>query len=145
MRPLGIGLRPMRMDWPRALVRILEASAAPAVRVVVAEVKGSAPREPGACMLVSESGAEGTIGGGHLEWEAMRAAHELLADVDGPAVRVWSVILGRELSQCCGGSVQLRLERFTRADLPFLRHVPDVVAKGALPCGFMAPAMSARL
>ncbi|MEA3176766.1 MAG: xanthine dehydrogenase accessory factor [Gammaproteobacteria bacterium] len=126
----GHWLRPLRMDWPRALVRILEASTAPAVRVVVAEVKGSAPREPGACMLVSESGAEGTIGGGHLEWEAMRAAHELLADVDGPAVRVWSVILGRELSQCCGGSVQLRLERFTRADLPFLRHVSDVVAKG---------------
>jgi xanthine dehydrogenase accessory factor len=126
----GQWLRPLRLDWPSALARILEKSSAPVVRVVIAQVKGSAPREPGACMLVSGDEVEGTIGGGHLEWEAMRAASELLADVDGPKVRLWSVILGRELSQCCGGSVQLRLERFTRADLPFLRNVSGVVAKG---------------
>lgn len=126
----GQWLRPMRLEWPSALARILEKSSAPVVRVVIVQVKGSSPREPGACMLVSGDEIEGTIGGGHLEWEAMRAAFELLADVDGPKVRVWSVILGRELSQCCGGSVQLRLERFTRADLPFLRNVSGVVAKG---------------
>jgi xanthine dehydrogenase accessory factor len=120
----------MRLDWPSALARSLEKSSAPVVRVVIAQVKGSAPREPGACMLVSHDEVEGTIGGGHLEWEAMRAAFELLADVEGPKVRVWSVILGRELSQCCGGSIQLRLERFTRADLPFLRNISGVVSKG---------------
>jgi xanthine dehydrogenase accessory factor len=126
----GQWLRPLRVDWPRAVSRIVEKSNAPVVRVAVAQVKGSAPREPGACMLVSPDGVEGTIGGGHLEHEALRAAAELLADTEGPAVRIWSVILGRELSQCCGGSVQLRLERFTRADLPFLRHVSEVVSKG---------------
>jgi xanthine dehydrogenase accessory factor len=110
-------------------MRLLEKSSAPVVRIVVAQVKGSAPREPGACMLVSTEGIEGTIGGGHLEWEAMRAAFELLADVQGPKVRLWSAILGRELSQCCGGSVQLRLERFTRADLPFLRNISGTVAR----------------
>ena len=126
----GQWLRPMRLDWPSALVRILEKSSVPVVRVVITQVKGSAPREPGACMLVSRDEVEGTIGGGHLEWEAMRAASELLADVNGPKVRVWTVILGRELSQCCGGSVQLRLERFTRAELPFLRNVAGVVSRG---------------
>ena len=126
----GQWLRPMRLDWPSALVRILEKSNATVVRVVITQVQGSAPREPGACMLVSRDEVEGTIGGGHLEWEAMRAASELLADVNGPKVRVWTVILGRELSQCCGGSVQLRLERFTRAELPFLRNVAGVVSKG---------------
>jgi xanthine dehydrogenase accessory factor len=128
--PPGQWLRPMRLDWPSALTRILEKTSAPVVRVVIAQVKGSAPREPGACMLVSREEVAGTIGGGHLEWEALRAAFELLADGDGPKVRVWSAILGRELSQCCGGSVQLRLERFTRADLPFLRNISGVVAKG---------------
>lgn len=124
----GHWLRPLRVDWPRALSRILEKSNAPVVRVVVARVKGSAPRESGAYMLVSQGEIEGTIGGGHLEYEATRAAAELLADSAGPAVRIWSVILGRELSQCCGGSVQLRLERFTRADLPFLRHMSEVIS-----------------
>ncbi len=38
------------------------------VRVVVAQVQGSAPREPGAYMLVDVSGVTGTIGGGRLEW-----------------------------------------------------------------------------
>lgn len=130
MKTSGQWLRPMRVDWPRALCGILEKSNSPVVRVAIAQTRGSAPREPGACMLVSQDHIEGTIGGGHLEWEALRAAVELLEDVDGPAVRVWSVILGRELSQCCGGSVQLRLERFTRADLPFLRSVSGVVSKG---------------
>lgn len=126
----GQWLCPLRVDWPRAVLRILEKSDAPVVRVVVAQVKGSAPREPGACMLMSPDEVVGTIGGGHLEWEATRAAAEFLADIEGPAVRIWSVILGRELSQCCGGSVQLRLERFTRADLPFLRNVSEVVSQG---------------
>ena len=129
MKATGQWLRPMRVAWPHALCGALEKSSSPVVRVVIAHVKGSAPREPGACMLVSRNEVEGTIGGGHLEWEAMRAAVELLEDVDGPAVRVWSAILGRELSQCCGGAVQLRLERFTRADLPFLRAVSPVVSK----------------
>ena len=124
----GHWLRPLRVDWPHAVLRTLDDSGA-VVRVVVAGVKGSAPREPGACMLVSRDGIEGTIGGGHLEWEALRAASELLADEHGPSVREWSVILGRELNQCCGGSVQLRLERFTRIDAPRLRQAAGGVAK----------------
>jgi xanthine dehydrogenase accessory factor len=36
------------------------------VRVVVAQVQGSTPREPGAFMLVDEAGLSGTIGGGRL-------------------------------------------------------------------------------
>ena len=46
----------------------------PIVRVVVATVRGSAPREPGACILVLADGERGTIGGGHLELFATRAA-----------------------------------------------------------------------
>ncbi|MGR3585626.1 MAG: XdhC family protein, partial [Pseudooceanicola nanhaiensis] len=34
------------------------------VRVVIAEVRGSAPREAGAAMIVGPAGPTGTIGGG---------------------------------------------------------------------------------
>lgn len=121
----------MRADWPRALCSLLERSNSPVVRVAVVEVKGSAPRECGACMLVSREGIDGTIGGGNLEWEATQAAASLLSDSEGPAARVWSCVLGPDLSQCCGGAVRLWLERFTRADLPFLRNASRVIASGA--------------
>jgi xanthine dehydrogenase accessory factor len=72
-------------------------------------------------MLVSQSGTYGTIGGGNLEWQAMRAAQSLLA-CETRSVQIRRLVLGRELSQCCGGVVQLWLERFTPDDLPLLRR-----------------------
>ena len=47
--------------------------------VEVAAVQGSAPRACGAWMAVSAQGVMGTIGGGHLEWEATRLAQQWLA------------------------------------------------------------------
>ena len=83
------------------------------VRIVVAEVRGSTPREPGAFMLVGRDGVEGSIGGGQLEWEAIAGARELLADA-AVAARVNKVVLGADVGQCCGGVVSVWLERFTR-------------------------------
>ena len=117
----GRWLRPLSDTWPRSICRLLEAGETVVTRVLVAEVRGSAPREPGACMLVSHSGTYGTIGGGNLEWQAMRAAQSLLSAGTGP-VQLRRLVLGRELGQCCGGVVHLWLERFTPADLPFLRR-----------------------
>jgi xanthine dehydrogenase accessory factor len=118
-------------SWPAALCAWLERDAAPVVRVLVADSRGSAPREPGACMLVAAGGAAGTIGGGHLEWHAMRCARALLADpLPGLPVRLAHLVLGTELAQCCGGTVQLWLERFTRADLPQLRTAVELLEHG---------------
>lgn len=78
------------------------------IRVTVAAVQGSAPREEGAAMLVRGDGIEGTIGGGALEWEAMRIARQMLADGTGYAER--KMPLGPALGQCCGGAVTLRFE-----------------------------------
>lgn len=72
-------------------------------RVVVAEVKGSAPREVGASMLVWATGQSGTIGGGALEYEAAARARDMLAD--GGADRLDRMPLGPALNQCCGGAV----------------------------------------
>ena len=121
--PKGRWLRALRDNWPLAVCRLLEGREPAVVRVLIAQVRGSAPREPGACMLVSHSGVDGTIGGGNLEWQAMRTAQSLLVAGTAPSVRLCRLVLGRELGQCCGGVVQLWLERFTPADLPRLRRV----------------------
>ena len=72
------------------------------VRVVVAEARGSAPREAGASMLVGPDGLiSGTIGGGALELEAIATARACTAG------RVDRRALGPDLGQCCGGAVTL--------------------------------------
>jgi xanthine dehydrogenase accessory factor len=78
------------------------------IRVVVAEVLGSAPREVGAAMLVWPGGQEGTIGGGALEYEAAAQAREMLARGEARASR--KALLGPDLGQCCGGAVTLLFE-----------------------------------
>lgn len=83
-----------------------------AVRLVVAEAKGSAPREAGADMLIWDRGQEGTIGGGRLEFDAIKAARAILHD--GPDTRVQRLALGPALGQCCGGAVTLVFERFEK-------------------------------
>jgi xanthine dehydrogenase accessory factor len=91
------------------------------VRVTVIALRGSAPREAGATMLVDPLGTVGSIGGGRLEWQATLAARELLCVRDAAPVRIADLILGPDLGQCCGGRVELWLERLTRDDLPWLR------------------------
>jgi xanthine dehydrogenase accessory factor len=90
------------------------------VRVTVIALRGSAPREAGATMLVDTLGTVGSIGGGQLEWQATLAARELLCTRDAAPVRIADLILGPDLGQCCGGRVELWLERLTRDDLPWL-------------------------
>jgi len=106
------------MNWPRAALDLLREHEA-VVRVVIARVRGSAPREAGASMLVTHDRIVGTIGGGSLEWQAMADARALLDSprTDGKLTRH---LLGRELGQCCGGVVELWSERYTRADRTFL-------------------------
>ncbi|MCW5653289.1 xanthine dehydrogenase accessory protein XdhC [Hydrogenophaga sp.] len=103
---------------------LLRLQSAPAVLVVVAEARGSVPREPGAWMAVfaaSTGGVVGTIGGGHLEWEAMRQAREALA---GAAPSAWrqEVVLGPSLGQCCGGALVLSFERVDASQADALRQ-----------------------
>lgn len=74
-----------------------------AVVVAIAHGKGSIPREPGAFMVVHARGAEGTIGGGHLEHEATRLAREAIAQATPPATWLVRFPLAARLGQCCGG------------------------------------------
>jgi xanthine dehydrogenase accessory factor len=110
---------------------LLEAREPAVVRVLIAAARGSSPREPGAVMLVSRAGIQGTIGGGNLEWQATQAAQSLLrAAPETSPVVLRRLVLARELGQCCGGVVQLWLERFTPFDLPLLRRAAAVISAG---------------
>lgn len=92
----------------------------PGVLVSVDSTKGSAPRERGAWMGVFAHDVIGTIGGGHLEFQAIEAARERLAGATGEEVLRFA--LGPSLGQCCGGVVHLRFERVTAADVAALRR-----------------------
>lgn len=85
------------------------------VLVTVHATQGSVPRETGAWMAVDARGITGTIGGGHLEFEAIAEARRRLAGGAGDAVLRF--VLGPSLGQCCGGAVQLRFERVDAAQL----------------------------
>ena len=101
------------MDWLRARGDV------PSVLVTVAAVKGSAPREPGAKMLVRAHDFDDTIGGGHLEHRALEIARAMLAL--GEARRFERFALGPSLGQCCGGVAWLAFERLDAAQVDLLR------------------------
>ena len=102
------------MSFDRQEMARLVAAHGAVVRVVVAEVAGSAPREAGAAMTVWAGGEAGTIGGGALEFEATARARAMLA---GGADRLDRLALGPALNQCCGGAVTLLSEVWDRARL----------------------------
>ncbi len=89
------------------------------VRVVIAGIKGSSPREVGAAMLVWKDGQSGTIGGGTLEYQATEAARSQTT----PA-RLTHHALGPDMGQCCGGAVSLLSEVY---DLNSLNTLDDTV------------------
>ncbi len=89
----------------------------PAVVVEVTATKGSVPREAGTRMLVAADEVVGTIGGGHLEWQAIAAARALLEGGAGSTqARVQHMALGPSLGQCCGGALDLRYALLTEFD-----------------------------
>jgi xanthine dehydrogenase accessory factor len=103
------------VDWLSALTQ-LRAEGAPGVLVTVAEVRGHAPRDPGAKMVVGAAQTWGSVGGGNLEETAVRRARELIA-AGGRRVEVLESRLNpherhEHGRQCCGGEVRLLLESF---------------------------------
>lgn len=99
-------------------------------RVVITEVRGSAPREIGAAMLVWDGGQSGTIGGGRLEWDATEIARKTLQD---GTPRVHRFALGPDLGQCCGGAVEVAIARYDAATLPVPGTVATPLGKGPRP------------
>lgn len=92
-----------------------------AVLVTVLRTRGSVPREAGTWMAVFAGAQVGTIGGGQLEWDALREARQRRADTAAPAWEL-QVALGPSLGQCCGGSLVLGFEHVGAEDAAALRE-----------------------
>lgn len=98
--------------WSQAALEQLALETAVLIRV--AATQGSVPRTKGTHMLVFATQAHGTIGGGHLEYQAIAHARQLLAD---PSQSLYvRHVLGPSLGQCCGGVVELAFELVRAAD-----------------------------
>ena len=105
----------MGTDWLDVLIGHLGRDQS-CVLVTVARTQGSAPRAAGSTMVVGPDDIGETIGGGHLEWQAIHLARKLLADVSAqPHISRFN--LGARLGQCCGGVVWLILERIPASSL----------------------------
>jgi xanthine dehydrogenase accessory factor len=128
------------LDWLAALQQ-LRAEGAPGVLVTVINVRGHAPRDAGAKMLVGTDQIWGSVGGGNLEETAVRRARELI--IAGSTAteiiesRLNEHVRGDHGRQCCGGEVSLLLE-------PFLAR-PAIAIFGVGHVGFELARILSRL
>jgi len=101
------------MDWLKAAQQLRD-EGQPGVLVTVAEVRGHAPREAGAKMVVSRDRTWGSVGGGNLEATAVARAREMIesgtAEPEMSEARLSPHARNEHGRQCCGGAVRLLLE-----------------------------------
>lgn len=126
--------------WVDTLARLC-ADGDAAVLVSVVATRGSAPRESGTRMIVTSAAVDGTIGGGHLELQAIGIARDLIAGATGGAARLRRFPLGASLGQCCGGVVNLLFEPIV-GDASWLAQL-ESLQKRRTPCVLVSPAEGA--
>ena len=99
--------------WLNAVQR-LRSERRPGVLVTVTEVRGHAPRDAGAKLVVAADDTWGSVGGGNLEETAITRARQLLeARASLPETMTMSLSDKARTDhgrQCCGGEVTLLLE-----------------------------------
>ncbi|MEP0232454.1 xanthine dehydrogenase accessory protein XdhC [Roseibium sp.] len=100
--------------------------------VTIASAAGSTPREAGARMVVRQDGSfYGTIGGGTLEFQAIKwAVAALEAGTTGLSIRTFS--LGPDLGQCCGGRVDVAVEVHSLTQAQNARHLATLESAGVM-------------
>ncbi len=106
------------MSLQSALFDLLQRQSA--ILVTVQSTRGSVPREAGTWMAVFADTIVATVGGGHLEFDAIAHARSLLCGAQGDAVVRYA--LGPSLGQCCGGEVVLHFEKVAVSDCENLRQ-----------------------
>lgn len=116
------------LDWLFGAARLRD-SGTPFVLVTVVHTRGSVPREAGTRMLVTAHDTVGTIGGGHLEHEAIAIARQRLLAAETGAHRQ-AFPLGARLGQCCGGAVDLMFEFETGAALDWIDLLLQALQRG---------------
>ena len=106
----------MTDDWVDAIAQLRSQNES-FVLVTLLAVRGSTPRDAESKMVVTESNQFDTIGGGNLEYQAIKHARTLLADANTEKC-VEEFSLGASLGQCCGGHATVLFECFAARLLP---------------------------
>ena len=110
----------VKQNWAQAALSKLDEGYV--CLVAVCEAKGSAPREAGAIMLVHKNHIDGSIGGGELEFQAIKTARQDIPET-AFAREVRPYPLGPALGQCCGGHVKLMFEWYGPGSQPLLAQL----------------------
>ena len=113
-------------NWVQDLAELASTST-PAVLLTIATVRGSAPREVGARMIITAHETIGTIGGGQLEYQCVKiAAAQLRKDGEFEnRIETRRFALGANCGQCCGGVVEVLFEKLEDVNSTW---VPSLVA-----------------
>ncbi len=101
--------------WASAIAELEQLGRA-YVLITIIGASGSTPRDQGSKMVVSSDDkgdlqCYGSIGGGHLEYQVIARAGELLTQ-NSAQQRLEHFPLGAKLGQCCGGAASILLESF---------------------------------
>jgi xanthine dehydrogenase accessory factor len=91
------------------------------VMVTMTGVRGSAPQDPGAKILVTREGLyAGTVGGGKVEAAAIRKAQSILESEDQlpPEYITWN--LQKDIGMSCGGESSFLFEHFPQTNWPIV-------------------------
>jgi xanthine dehydrogenase accessory factor len=99
-----------KLNWNQASLNLNQQGKA-FVLITIIGVTGSTPRNSGTKMVVSKDENFDTIGGGHLEYKAIKQAKKLLIE-NKDCQTIEHFELGSQLGQCCGGNASLLFECF---------------------------------
>lgn len=92
--------------------------------------RGSTPRGPGAKMLVPEAGRPvGTIGGGAVEYQAVRRAGELLRE-GRSETRAYDLAAAGEAGMVCGGTLEVSFQYIAPGSPQALEALEALKAEG---------------
>lgn len=101
------------MDWLEAVVRLQGANEI-GVLATLAQVRGHAPRDAGAKMVVSQTRLWGTIGGGNFEAGVIDRARSIMESGSSESELMTFALNDKAANthgvQCCGGEVKVLLE-----------------------------------
>ena len=131
-------------DPLKATARAWLAGGRAAMVVQVLSARGSVPREAGTRMLVAADAVAGTIGGGHLELQAIARAQALLAAGERTP-QDQAIALGPSLGQCCGGSLVLRTGPLDATTLAAWPEAPPLFALQLYGAGHVGRAIARLL
>ena len=118
-------------SWLQAATELEQGSETYVIITLLGAV-GSTPRASGTKMVVSEHNIYATIGGGHLEFKAIKHARQLITQGE-TCQQVENFQLGASLGQCCGGQVLVLFEVFASDNMHLDIYGAGHVAQALIP------------